>query len=80
MCMYVCVSHSLVPDSATPWTVNPPGFLCPWNFPGKNTRVGCHFLLQGDFPDPGIEPGSSALQVDSLLRKPPGKPRNQSRH
>ena len=20
--------------------------LCPWNFPGKNTRVGCHFLLQ----------------------------------
>ena len=21
--------------------------LCPWNFPGKNTEVGCHFLLQG---------------------------------
>ena len=21
--------------------------LCPWNFPGKNTGVGCHFLLQG---------------------------------
>ena len=20
--------------------------LCPWNFPGKNTGVGCHFLLQ----------------------------------
>ena len=20
--------------------------LCPWGFPGKNTRVGCHFLLQ----------------------------------
>ena len=24
-----------------------------WDFPGKNTRVGCHFL-----PDPEIEPGS----------------------
>ena len=23
----------------------PPG-LCPWNFSGKNTGVGCHFLLQ----------------------------------
>ena len=24
----------------------PHGFLCPWTSPGKNTRVGCHFLLQ----------------------------------
>jgi len=24
--------------------------LCPWDFPGKNTRVGSHFLLQGIFP------------------------------
>ena len=24
-------------------------FLCPCNFPGKNTGVGCHFLLQGIF-------------------------------
>ena len=31
---------------ATPW---PASLLCPWNFPGKNTRVGCHFLLQGIF-------------------------------
>ena len=23
--------------------------LCPWDFPGKNTWVGCHFLLQGIF-------------------------------
>ena len=27
---------------------SPPG-SCPWNFPGKNTGVGCHFLLQGIF-------------------------------
>ena len=25
--------------------------LCPWDFPGKNTGVGCHFLLQGTFPN-----------------------------
>ena len=24
----------------------PVRLLCPWNFPGKNTEVGCHFLLQ----------------------------------
>ena len=23
---------------------------CPWDFPGKNMGVGCHFLLQGIFP------------------------------
>ena len=32
-------------------TISPPGssVLCPWNFPGKNTGVGYHFLLQGTF-------------------------------
>ena len=29
---------------------------CPWNFPGKNTGVGCP--PPGDLPDPGIEPAS----------------------
>ena len=28
--------------------------LCPWDFPGKNTGVGCHFLLQGIFPTKGL--------------------------
>ena len=27
--------------------------LCPWNFPGRNTVVGFHFLLQGFFPTQG---------------------------
>ena len=35
---------------------------------------GCHFLLQGDLPDPGIEPKSPALQADSLSTKLWGKP------
>ena len=34
---------------------------------------GLPFPSPGDLPDPGIEPGSSALQADSLLSEPPGK-------
>ena len=33
---------------AAPW-MWPARLLCPRNVPGKNTRVGCHFLLQGVF-------------------------------
>ena len=41
--------------------------------PGKNTRVSYHALLQGYLPNPGIEPRSPTLQVDSLLSEPPRK-------
>ena len=34
------------------------GLLCPWDFSGKNTGVGCHFLPPEDLPNPGIEPAS----------------------
>ena len=34
---------------ATPWTVVCTRLLHPWDFPGKSTAVGCHFLLQGIF-------------------------------
>ena len=40
----------------------PTRLFCPWDFPGKNTKIGCHFLLHGmDLPDPGMEPTSPAL-------------------
>ena len=32
-------------------------FLHPWDFPGKNTGVGNHFLLQEIFPTQGLNPG-----------------------
>ena len=32
------------------WPYGPARLLCPWDSPGKNTEVGCHFLLQGNFP------------------------------
>ena len=35
----------------------PTRLLHPWDFPGKNTGVGCHFLLQGIFPTQGLNPG-----------------------
>ena len=35
----------------------PTRLLCPWDFPGKNTGAGCHFLLQGIFLTQGLNPG-----------------------
>ena len=32
-------------------------FLHPWDFPGKRTGVGCHFLLQRIFPTQELNPG-----------------------
>ena len=31
----------------------PTRLLCPWNFPGRNSLAGCHFLLKGIFPTQG---------------------------
>ena len=42
-------SRSVVSDSLRPNGLQPARLLCPWDFPGKNTGVGCHFLLQGIF-------------------------------
>ena len=35
---------------------------------------GLPFPSPGDLPDPGIKPGSPALQADALTSEPPGKP------
>ena len=63
---------------ATPWTVACQ-FLCPWDSPGKNTRVGCRALLQGIFPTQGLNLSLLYLlhwQVDSSSQAPLGNPRN----
>ena len=44
----------------------PTRLLCPWDSPGKNTGVGCHFLLQGIFPTQGLNSYLLHWQVDSL--------------
>ena len=40
------VSCSVVSDSLQPHGLEPARFLCPWDSPGKNISLGCHFLLQ----------------------------------
>ena len=42
-------------------------------FPRQEYWSGLSFPPPGDLPDPGIEPGSPALQVYSLPSEPPGK-------
>ena len=44
-------------------------------FPRQEYWSGGPFPSPGDLPDPGIEPGSLASQVDPLPSEPPGKPK-----
>ena len=41
----VCLVTSVVSNSLRPYGPWPARLLCPWGSPGKNTGVGCHFLL-----------------------------------
>ena len=38
-------SRSVMSDSSRPHGLQPTRLLCPWDFPGKSTGVGCHCLL-----------------------------------
>ena len=66
------VSHSAVSNSVTPWTV---AHQAPQSMEFSRWEYwsGLPFPSPGDIPDPGIKPGSAALQADSLLSEPPGK-------
>ena len=56
VCVCVCVCmHAQSPRTCDP-VDSPARFLCLWNFPGKNTGVGCHFLRQEIFPKQGSNP------------------------
>ena len=48
-CCYCCLVTKLCLIICDPMDYGPSRFLCPWGFVGKNTGVGCHFLLQGIF-------------------------------
>ena len=65
------MSESCLMMSSSLW---PHGLYSPWNSSDQNTGVGSLSLLQGYLLNPGIEPRSSTLQVDSLLAEPQGKP------
>ena len=66
--MSVSESHSVVYRLfAIPWLYSP------WNSPGQNIGSGWPFPYPGHLPNPGIEPRSPTLQVDSLPAEPLGK-------
>ena len=47
MCCCCCSQvASVMSDSVRPHRQQPTRLPCPWDFPGKNAGVGCHFLLQ----------------------------------
>ena len=55
--------------------LQPSRVLWPWDFPGKSTGVGCHFLLQGIFLTQGLNQCFLCLlhwQAGSLPLAPPG--------
>ena len=62
VCVCVCVRASArtharaqsCPKSLRPHGLQPTRLLCPWDFPGKNTGVGCHVILQGIFLISGL--------------------------
>ena len=65
-CMLSC---SVTSDSLRPHGLEPARLVCPWDFPSKNTGVGCHFLLQGFFLTQGSNPHPLCLlhwQADCL--------------
>ena len=64
LCLVLCDPHGPLPSK----------LLCLWDFPRRNTGVGCHFLLQGILPTQGSNPHLLHCQADSLplnhLRSP----------
>ena len=65
----VLVAHSC-PILATPWTLARQAPLSK-GFSKRESWSGLLFPSPRDLPDPGIEPGSPALQVDSLPSESP---------
>ena len=69
VCVYVCVcvcTLSCVQLFVTPTNCSPPGSSVHCIFPGKNTGVCCHFLLQRIFLTQGSNSCLLHRQVDSL--------------
>ena len=70
----VVLSHSVVSDSLH--ELEPIRLLCPWGFSKQEYWSGVSCPPPGDLPNPGTEPRSPVLQVDSLQSEPPEKHKN----
>ena len=74
-CISVCCCSvtSVVSDSVRPHRRQPTRLPRPWDSPGKNTGVGCHFLLQCRKVKSESEVAQSCLTLsDPMDRSPPG--------
>ena len=72
----MCVlSHSVMSDSLRPHGLQHTRHLCPQDFPGKNTGVGCHFLFWGfsQSRDQTCTSGDSCIGGGFFTTQPPGK-------
>jgi len=70
---FLLFSCYVVSGSLQPHGLSPTRSFCPWDFPGKNTGVGCPFLLQGIFLTQESNTWLIHCQVNSLTTEPPGK-------
>ena len=61
-------------------SLRPHGLYSPWNSPGQDTGVGRLIPSPGDLPNPGIELGSTASQMNSLPAELLGKPKVKVSH
>ena len=70
------LSCSVMSNSLRPHGLQPTRLLCPWGFCRQEYWSGLPCPPLEDLPNPGINPASPTLQVDSLPSEPPGKPKN----
>ena len=73
------LSFSIVSNSLWPHALQPTRLPCPWDFPGKNTGAGCHFLIQGIFLTQGLKLNLVHWKADSLSLRDLGSPRKESK-
>ena len=73
-CVHACEVASVVSDSLRPHRPQPASLLCPWNSQGKNTGVGCRFLLQRIFPSQEWNQVSCIGRQIVFTTETPGKP------
>ena len=67
--LFICacmLSYSVVSDFLLHRGQQPTRLLGPWDFPGKHTEVGCHFLLHGCLRTQGLSLCLLHWQADSL--------------
>ena len=70
---FVVLVAKSCPTLVTPWTVACQAPLSV-GFSEQEYWSGLPFSSPGDLPDPGVKPGSPALQADNLLTELRGKP------